>query len=307
MPLGWRVAALLVVVILLPGYLLTHRLVRRQECSLFGRLEQITLVIGAGFALMVITILFLSYLPGGLDFVVVLVTFDLLILVLLAENNLDILPKLCGKWRTNHPNLHADTDDRNEADQVSSPIDGQSHPWLLIGTLLVLLVGVYFRFANLGYSEFQGDEARAILRAAAVIQGYDDVLFLHRKGPTEILIPAFVYVLTGQLTEATARFLFAFANLTALFTLLILGTRLLGPLAGWIAAMFLTFDGHFIAFARIVQYQSIVFLISVLVITMFYHLVSQLENSESRNQDFQIFCGLTLTTLLFSVGLLSHY
>ncbi|MBV7336091.1 glycosyltransferase family 39 protein [Chloroflexi bacterium TSY] len=334
-PLEWRVAALLVVAILLPGYLLTQRLepvrnvvvhqtrflrekassqspldqtvVHRQEYSLFGRLEQGTLIIGTGFALAVMTMLFLSYLPGGLNFVVVLVTFDLLILVLCAESNLDIRPKLFGKERATHSTLHDGIEQRNEPTQISPPAYGQSQVWLWTGVLLVLLFGAYFRFANLGYSEFQGDEARAVLRAAAVIQGYDDVLFLHRKGPTEILIPAVVYALTGQLTEATARFLFAFANLTALLALFILGTRLLGPLAGWVAAMLLSFDGYFIAFARIVQYQSIIFLMSVLVVLMLYRLATQSDHSGLRNQGPHTLRGLMLVALLFSVGLLSHY
>ncbi len=61
------------------------------------------------------------------------------------------------------------------------------------------------RFTDLAYTEFQGDEARAVLRAAETIQGYHDALLSHKKGPVEILLPTDIYLLAGRLNEAAAR------------------------------------------------------------------------------------------------------
>ncbi|MEZ4717353.1 MAG: glycosyltransferase family 39 protein [Caldilineaceae bacterium] len=170
--------------------------------------------------------------------------------------------------------------------------------WLWAGILTLLLVGGFFRFTTLGYAEYQGDEARAALRAAAVLQGYDDVLLIHKKGPTEIALPTVAYALTGTLTEQMARFPFAVANLAALFAVFLLGWRMFTPLAGWIAAMLFALDGYFIGFSRIVQYQSVVFLVSILTVMVLYRLVQQ-PRALTRY--------LTLAAMLLATGLLSHY
>ena len=99
----------------------------------------------------------------------------------------------------------------------------------MVGFLILLLVAGFLRFTNLGYAEFQGDEGRAVLRAAAVMQGYENALFLHRKGPVEILLPTLVYAMTGHLTEATARLPFALANLTGIIAIFVLGWRMFHP------------------------------------------------------------------------------
>ena len=77
-----------------------------------------------------------------------------------------------------------------------------------------------------------------------------------------------------------------------------LGWRLLGPLAGWIAAFLLAFDGYLIAFARFVQYQSMVLLTSALAVLILYRLLRQPQ---------ALARYLTLAAILLATGLLSHY
>lgn len=84
------------------------------------------------------------------------------------------------------------------------------------------------------------------------------MLFLHKKGPAEILIPTAIFAGLGNITETTARLSFTIANLTALAAIYWLGRRLLGPIAGLTAALLLAVDGFYIGFSRVVQYQSIV-------------------------------------------------
>jgi 4-amino-4-deoxy-L-arabinose transferase-like glycosyltransferase len=169
---------------------------------------------------------------------------------------------------------------------------------LILGIIALILVGGFFRFADLAYSEFQGDEARAMLRAAEVIQGHPDAVLGHKKGPAEILLPAAAYSLIGRMDEPAARLPFALAHFAGLFALFVLGWRLFGPLAGWAAAMLLALDGYFIGFSQIVQYQSVVFLTVVLTVLILVCLVQQPE---------ALTRYLTLAAILLATGLLAHY
>ena len=132
--------------------------------------------------------------------------------------------------------------------------------------LALLLVAAFLRFGNLGYSEFQGDESRAVLMAAGVVRGQEEILFLHKKGPVEILVPAVFYALDGTITEFIARFPFALASVAALASMYSLIRRLFPrqALAAPIAVGLLAVDGYLTAFGRLVQYQSVVFLMIAL-------------------------------------------
>jgi len=265
---------------LAPGILLVEVMVGRNAArpTLW---ERSVLSVAAGFAVMVLVSLLASYLPGGLQRWQTIAAFDL---ALLALGTVAI-------WRA-----------REGVPSPEAEWAGMDRGWLIAGALVLLLVGATVRFANLGYADFQGDEARATLRAAAVIQGYEDVLMLHKKGPTEILLPTVVYSLTGHLNEATARLPFALASLTAIFAAWLLGWRVFGPVAGWLAALFIALDGYFIGFARIVQYQSVVLLMSLLAV---YVLVRLWQRSE---REFAPLAGwLSLAALLLATGALSHY
>ena len=73
-------------------------------------------------------------------------------------------------------------------------------------------------------------------------------------------MPAAVLVLTGQIDETSARLPFALAGMAALVAIWLLGWRLINGRAGWIAALLLALSGYYVAFARFVQYQSVVIL-----------------------------------------------
>ena len=301
-PLIWQTLAVWVLGGVLPGALLVEEWVGR--CAAPPSLwERILYSIAAGYGSLIVVLLLLSYLPGPLVVWQSYVAFDVLLLALLG---LFVLRQTHGRApRGVRGATQSDSDLVVQTERgpltpwpESGPFSAGDRNWLALGLLLLLLVGGFFRLANLGYAEYHGDEARAVLRAAAVIQGYDDVLFLHKKGPAEILLPAAIDAMAGRLTEAAARLPFALANLTALFGVFLLGWRMRGWGAGWSAAMLLALDGYAIAFARIVQYQSIVILTSVLVILILLRLVQ-------RPQALTRY--LTLAAFLMATGLLSHY
>ena len=161
-----------------------------------------------------------------------------------------------------------------------------------------MLLAAWLRLANLGYGEFHGDEARAVLRAAAVIQGHENVLFLHRKGPGEILIPTALFAYTHTINEASARIPFAAANLVALLGVFLLGWRMKGLYTGFAAALLLALDGYLISFARFVQYQSPVLLFSVAAVLVAWRLYQK---------PVALRAWLVLGALFMGTGLLYHW
>jgi hypothetical protein len=282
LPLWLATLAALVAAVGVPGFLLVELLAGD---SAPPAIERTVYGVAAGFALSTVTLLALSYLPGELSRGMVMIVFGALTLVLLALAFL--------VHRRPAPDAVAAAPGFPDAALSRAQVG-----WLVAGIAVLLGVAALLRFANSGYAEFHGDEARAVLRAAAVIQGEENALFLHRKGPGEILTPVLLFSFTGRITEATARLPFALANLTALLGVFLLGWRMVGPVTGWSAAFLLAFDGYLIAFSRFVQYQSVVLLMSVAAVLVAYRVYRDPRNLGR---------WLSLCALLLAAGMLHHY
>ncbi len=171
---------------LLPGLLLVEALVGGRADAPLDRWERLLYSVGAGAAVTIVTMLLLSYLPGPILRWQTLLAFDALLLIL-------------ALWIWLRPTPPVPT--------TTTPPDWTPvwhdvpRSWFWAGVISLLLVAAFLRVPNLGYSEFQGDETRALLRTAEAIQGYRDALMTHKKGPGEILLPAASYVLVGQINE----------------------------------------------------------------------------------------------------------
>ncbi len=198
-----RVGALLLWAVFIPGHLLVE-IVGRDFGAPATRLEWGIYAMGAGLALLLVLMLLLSYVPGPLPSWYLHVGVDLVLLILLV-----------AAWPIAGEEPHADLS------RLQLPLPR----WEIVTLLLILALAAVLRLTNLGYAEFHGDEARAILRAAAVVQGYDDVLFLHKKGPAEILIPTAIFAALGNITETTARLPFAIINLSRTSRYLLAGQK----------------------------------------------------------------------------------
>lgn len=290
MPLGlWpRAVALWIVLIALPGLLAAAVLLawpttwmQRWHFGLFG--------VGLGYVLLIVGMWGLSLLPGGVAGWQVLVVYNALCaglaLIVAMARRIRSVPQ---------PLTYVDGDEDGDEDDETP----RHRPWQIAAFVSVLLVAALLRLPELGYSDFHGDEARAMLRASEVIQGYESALLIHKKGPAEILLPTAFYAVLGTMTEGVARLPFALANLTAILAALLLGWRMAGPIAGWVAAMLLAVDGYLIGFARFVQYQSVVLLMIVLVVLALY---TQMRRGRATRAD------LWLAALCFAGGLLAHY
>lgn len=165
--------------------------------------------------------------------------------------------------------------------------------WAMGGVLLLALA---LRLTNLAYSEFQGDEGVIMVRAAAMITGDEAELFLHQKGPLEILLPLMVWQLAGQLNEFWARVPFTWASGWAVVAVFVLARRWFGWRVGLLAALFWALNGFAVAFGRIVQYQSYVMLWGV---TAVLWATRYVRRGEGRD--------LVGTAVFLAGGLLAHY
>jgi 4-amino-4-deoxy-L-arabinose transferase-like glycosyltransferase len=133
----------------------------------------------------------------------------------------------------------------------------------LLPVLLILAVAAPLRLADLGWSEFQGDEARVVLRAMAALQGADGALAAHRKVPGEILLTYLFAGSLGQIQEGIARLPFALAGVGAVLAFYSLARKLLGGPAALVAGLLLAVNGYFVAFGRILQYDSLAFFLGI--------------------------------------------
>ncbi len=261
--------------VLVPGLLLMRALLGYQvDTPLLG--ERFVYGIGLGFVLMVLLMLGLSYLPGGLTFAQVFLAFNGLILLLAISNFLQL----------------------RSAPLPSPSLPASMASWSIVALLALLLGAAYLRFTNIGYSELHGDEALVALRAVDVIQGWERALFVHKKGPGEILTGTMSYLLTGELTEYAAHLPFAFASWTGVLATYLLGRRWFGSVAGWWAGALVAVDGYLMAFGRMLQYQSLIFLLTVLTVLVMQRAVDRHRRAGRY---------LLVAALLLATGLLYHY
>ncbi|MGC9468644.1 MAG: ArnT family glycosyltransferase [Anaerolineae bacterium] len=166
----------------------------------------------------------------------------------------------------------------------------------LVALVAVLVVSAAVRFPNLGYSEFQGDEAVIMQRAAEALSGDDEELFLHQKGPVEILIPMSVWALSGTVAEWQMRLPFTLTGLLTVVVVVALAERWFGWRAGIFAGLLVGIAGFLVAFSRIVQYQNLVVMMGGL---------SLLWMSRYRRR--RCLLQLVVAAVFMAFGLLSHY
>lgn len=182
-------------------------------------------------------------------------------------------------------------DDRSAGDR-SGGLWRSGWAWLLAAVVIATVL----RITNLGYSEFQGDEAVVMVRAAQALGGDEAIIFQHRKGPAELTAVMSTWRLAGTTNEWMARLPFAWASILGVVAVFLFGRRLNRPHAGGIAACLLAIEGFRVGFGRIVQYQSIVFLLSTLALLclLIYH---------ARGH----WSLLTVAAAFFAGGALAHY
>ena len=148
-------------------------------------------------------------------------------------------------------------------DRHSLTMAFRTHKLITLQILLLIGVSLLLRLAELGYSNLQGDEILALCKVSDHKSPYQLFAFLLRqaKGPVQYLITcAFSLFDPAFSSELALRLPFAIANLLALACFFLLVYRLFTLEAAIYSTFLLAANGIFIAFARIVQYQSFVIL-----------------------------------------------
>ena len=164
--------------------------------------------------------------------------------------------------------------------------------WLLIA----VVIAVSLRTVNLNYAEFEGDEAKILLRGARVLEGDIDILFRHKKGPSQITSVVAGWRLTGMTNEWMTRLPFSWASILGVIGVFLVGRRLGRPHAGGIAACLLAIEGYLVGLGRGPKYHSFVFALSVLGLLCLLIYYTQRHDSL-----------VIVSAILFAGGLLSHY
>jgi 4-amino-4-deoxy-L-arabinose transferase-like glycosyltransferase len=168
----------------------------------------------------------------------------------------------------------------------------------IVPVLFLLLASLWLRLANLGYSDYQGDEIKAL---ASPLSGQSlvDFLFQQRKGPVQFLTSYLIKLAHPALTNRfLVRLPFALAGFAAIWVFYRLVRLHYGSKVAVIAALFLSINGSMIGLTRIVQYQSIVILFSILALYCF-SLAIKVEQWK--------IAGLYVGMLCWAIAILSHF
>ena len=164
--------------------------------------------------------------------------------------------------------------------------------WLAV----LLLLAAVLRLPGIGYHQLHTDEVAVLGRAVQSIEGVDDALSTHAKGPGEIAVAIVVYRALGTIDEATARLPFGLMSVGSIVALALLGRRLFSSTVGFWAGVLLAANGFALGLSRIVQYQAPVLLLSALAVLAAWEFA---KRGEVR--------WLALSAMFSAFGLVMHY
>jgi 4-amino-4-deoxy-L-arabinose transferase-like glycosyltransferase len=168
----------------------------------------------------------------------------------------------------------------------------------ILPVIFLAFVTLWLRLVNLGYSNYQGDEIKA-LSLPTPGQNLVDFIFQQRKGPTQFIITYLIKLVNPTFTnEFLARLPFALAGILAVFFFYRMVNLHFGRRIALYASLFLTVNGLFVGLNRIVQYQPFVILFSILSI---YAISLAIKREKWR------IVGLYIGMLFWGVAALSHY
>src|SRR3989338_2621199 len=162
---------------------------------------------------------------------------------------------------------------------------------------VLLFISGYLRFAQLGYSDFYGDETKTLYFRKDV--SATNFLLDQRKGPVQFISSWVVEKVTGEFSEAYIRFPFAFAGLLSVIAVYIFVRLLFGFKSALISTALFSLNGFMLAFSRTAQYQSFLILFGLLSIILAYLFFKELG---IKNRYY-----LFLSAFFLGLAFLSHY
>lgn len=124
-----------------------------------------------------------------------------------------------------------------------------------IPIVLILFIAFSLRFINLGYSDFQGDEIKALF-IPETGQSVTEFLLTQRKGPMQFIVTFVLQLLDPNYTnQFLIRFPFALAGFLAVYYFYKFVKNEFDEKVAFYASFFFATNGFFVAFSRIVHYQ----------------------------------------------------
>jgi len=164
--------------------------------------------------------------------------------------------------------------------------------------ILVTVVAFVLRFTNLGYSDFQGDEIKALFLPPNNTAFFEYIMD-QRKGPVQFIITFLLKFLNPQYnSQLMLRFPFALAGFFAVVLFYKFVKIHFGKKIALFSTIFFATNGFMVAFSRIVQYQS--FVIFFMVASLYYFSLA------GKSEEFKI-KGIYYGFITWAFSLLSHY
>jgi hypothetical protein len=225
------------------------------------------LAIGLGLCWMILVALIVHWLPGPIGLWLLVAAYEIgalaLLLALLGRRPVAVQPVSVSVWG-----------------------------WVVA----LLLLASILRLPGLGYNELHDDETGVLQRAASAIQGADDALARHTKGPGQIAIAMVVYRALGTANEITTRLPFGLMSIGSVLAIALVGRRLFSPTVGFWAGVLLAMNGFALALSRLVQYQPAVLLLSALAVLAAWEFAQQGDGR-----------WLALVAIFSAFGIVLHY
>lgn len=167
-----------------------------------------------------------------------------------------------------------------------------------IPLIFLAFATLWLRLVNLGYSDYQGDEIKALFFPNPGQTGLQ-FLLEQRKGPIQFLITYFLHFLSPDyLNQFVMRLPFAIAGILSVFFFYKLVKLHFDKKIALYATILMSLNGLFVAFSRIVQYQSFTILFSILALYLF-----SLTLKETRWQIKGWYVGM----IFWALSILAHF
>ena len=167
-----------------------------------------------------------------------------------------------------------------------------------IRLIFLIIFSTALRLINLGYSDYQGDEIKALYLPSKG-QSLIEFLIAQKKGPIQFLITYLLkFIDPSYENQFLIRLPFAIAGILSILFFYKFIKLHFGEKVAFYSSLFLSSNGLFIAFSRIIQYQSFSILFSILCL---YFLSLSLKGDKYKF--FGVFFGL----IFWALSLLSHY
>ncbi len=164
--------------------------------------------------------------------------------------------------------------------------------------ITLLIPTIILRLRYLGYSNYQGDEIKALFLPKPG-ESIADFLLSQRKGPVQFFITFCLKLISpGYTNEWLIRLPFALAGILAIYFFFKLLKLHFGTKLAFYASLLLSLNGFLIAFSRIAQYQSFVICFMILALYVF-----SLAVMDPKWQIRGIYWGF----VFWAISILSHY